>query len=129
MRQSVLERTFIVFKHNPHKRLSNFDVIMKAWARTADRRVSDLKNMWLVEKWSEKRYKQITTVYKLSELWKKTTPNDLKTLNAPCSKWIRDKIRHPMEESIVKQQNKELNKQIKITRRKKVCKYLTNKNK
>lgn len=106
-----LQKTFKYLKEK-NGRADRYDIIpaVKCWS--ADRRVSQLLKLWLVEKrvlWQGTMYHEIKTEYKITELWLNTNVIDVKVPSTPKTKKTR-------AESEAKKQAKDYNIQERTPR-------------
>ena len=107
---NTLQRTFKYLKEK-NDRSDRFDIIPAVQCWSADRRVSQLLKMWLVEKRvvDQWKFEKQKTEYKVTDLWLKTIVGDVKVpkpLPEP---------KKTQEESIVKKECKEYTPPIKPT--------------
>lgn len=104
---NTLQKTFKYLKEK-NDRSDRFDIIPAVQCWSADRRVSQLLKMWLVEKRvvDQWKFEKPKTEYKVTDLWLKTIVGDVKLpKQLPKQKKIQ-------EESIVKSEAKILNDQL-----------------
>lgn len=104
---NTLQRTFKYLKEK-NNRADRFDIIPAVQCWSADRRVSQLLKLWLVEKRivDQWKFEKPKTEYKVTDLWLKTIVGDVK-VPKPLPKQKKTQ-----EESIVKSEAKILNDQL-----------------
>ena len=107
---NTLQKTFKYLKEK-NDRADRFDIIPAVQCWSADRRVSQLLKLWLVEKRviDRSNHEKPITEYRITDLWLNTKVDDVKAPK-PIPKSKKTK-----EESIIKSQCKEMNIPIKPT--------------
>lgn len=100
---NTLQRTFKFLKEK-NDRANRFDIIPAVQCWSADRRVSQLLKLWLVEKRvvDQWKFEKPKTEYKVTDLWLNTIVGDVKPPKP------LPKPKKTQEESLVKSECKEI---------------------